>query len=213
MSGRVVDENGVPVVGASVEVDYLTGGGTSIPPANCFASEAPFCWLLARTNSLGEYSVEFNAVPWQNRGLGYAYAYADGHETDVQWVPVGAAPVVRNMRIPTTRPLRPGDSTMVTVDASSSLCTDLEGVFGYTSRCETVVIESGAGTLVIEARAISGDTVPLMYWYTSGNYAGLNTRPGPGIVSIPARGGTYRLFVGLPDGAAPQQFTVTTSLR
>jgi hypothetical protein len=60
---------------------------------------------------------------------------------------------------------------------------------------------------------VSGSVVAEMSWYTTGNYAGFITRPGPGLLSIPVRGGTYRIFVGLPDGAPPQQFTVTTSLR
>jgi hypothetical protein len=102
---------------------------------------------------------------------------------------------------------------VVSVEPGSSLCTDLEDLFVLTSRCAIVLIESGPGTLSVEARAASGDVVPSMYWYTSGNYAGLITRPGPGIVSIPVRGGTYRILVGLPEGSAAQQFNVTTSLR
>jgi hypothetical protein len=37
--------------------------------------------------------------------------------------------------------------------------------------------------------------------------------PAPGAVSIPVRGGTYRVLVAIPEGAASQQFNVTTSLR
>jgi hypothetical protein len=65
---------------------------------------------------------------------------------------------------------------------------------------------------MVEARAASGDVVPSMFWYTSGNYAGFIEK-GPGFVSIPVRGGMYRVLVGLPEGAPALQFNVTTSLR
>jgi hypothetical protein len=81
------------------------------------------------------------------------------------------------------------------------------------SRCEIVVIESGAGMLTVEARPTAGGPVPSIFWYTTGNYAGLITRPSPGTVAIPVRGGTYRILVAVPEGAPPQHFTVTTALR
>ena len=62
MSGRVLDQNGAPVSGALVEVDYPAGGGSSNPPSHC--PGFGFCWLVTRTNNLGEYSVEFEARPW-----------------------------------------------------------------------------------------------------------------------------------------------------
>jgi hypothetical protein len=215
MSGRVLDENAVPVSAALVEVDYLTTtGSASNPPSSCPSiGPLPFCWLATHTNDKGEYAVEFEPLPWPQRGLGYVYALRDGYEVDVQWVPVGPSPAVRDMRIRASRKILAGESTDVTVDPTSSLCTDLEDLWVLTSRCEIVVIESGPGTLTVEARAVSGGVVPSVYWYTTGNYAGFIERPGPGIVSIPVRGGVYRILVGLPEGAATQQFNVTTSLR
>ena len=82
-----------------------------------------------------------------------------------------------------------------------------------TSRCEVVLIDAGAGTLVVEARAAAGAPAPSMYWYTSGNYTGLITRPATGTVSIPVRGGIYRILVAIPEGASSQQFNVSTTLR
>ena len=212
MSGRVVDENGTPVADAGVEVDYASAGGPSNPPSSC-PSVAQFCWFVTRTNDRGEYSVEFNPRPWPGRGLGYVYAFRTGYETDVQWVPVGPSPAVRDMRIPTTRRILAGASTVITVEPASSLCTDLEDLWALETRCEVVVIESGPGTLVVEARAVSGIIVPTIFWDTTGNYDGFITRPEPGMVSIPVRGGTYRIMVAVPEGTATQQFNVTTSLR
>lgn len=215
MSGRVLDENGTPVSGALVAVDYAPAGGVSNPPSHC--PMPVFCWLATRTNALGEYSVEFDARTWPERGwpreLGFVYSLHDGYEADVQWVPTGPSPVVRNMRLAPTRSIPAGESTVVSVDTTSSLCTDLEDLWVMESRCEIVVIESGAGMLNVEARPAAGGPAPSIYWYTTGNYAGFITRPAPGAVAIPVRGGTYRVLVAVPEGAPSQQFNVTTTLR
>lgn len=218
MSGRVLDQNGAPVPGALVEVDYAPAGGVSTPPSHCpFPS---FCWLATRTNALGEYSVEFEPQPWPGRTpgsgggtLGYVYSFLDGYEVDVQWVPTGSSPAVRDLRLRPTRRIPAGESTVVSVDAASSLCTDLEDLWAMGSRCEIVVIESGAGVLNVEARPAAGGPAPSIFWYTTGNYGGFITRPAPGAVAIPARGGTYRVLVAIPEGAPSQQFNVTTTLR
>ena len=76
-----------------------------------------------------------------------------------------------------------------------------------------VLIESAEGMLNVEARPASGGPVPSIFWYTTGNYANPPTRPAPGAVAIPARGGTYRVLVAVPEGAPSQQFNVTTTLR
>jgi len=213
MSGRVLDQNGAPVSGALVEVDYMSAGGVSNPPSHCPAQLSGFCWLATRTNELGEYSVEFEPRTWSGRGLGYVYSLAEGYEADVQWVPTGPSPVVRNMRLRFTRSIPAGESTVVSVDATSRLCTDLEDLWVLDSRCEIVVIESGEGMLTVEARPAAGSPAPTILWYTGGNYAGFITRPAPGAVAIPVRGGTYRVLVAVPEGAPSQQFNVTTTLR
>lgn len=218
MSGRVLDPNGIPVPGALVEVDYSPAGGASTPASYCpFPS---FCWLATRTDAVGAYSVEFEPQPWPGRTpgsgggtLGYVYSFLDGYEVDVQWVPTSASPVLRDMRLRPTRTIPAGGSVVVSVDATSSLCTDLEDLWALDHRCEIAVIESGAGILNVEARQAAGGPAPSIFWYTTGNYAGLITRPAPGAVAIPVRGGVYRIMVAIPDGAPAQQFNVTTTLR
>ena len=212
MSGRVLDQNGTPVPGALVAVDYAPAGGASSPPSHCVPI-AQFCWLATRTNDRGEYSVEFEPRLWPGRGLGYVYSFLDGYEVDVQWVPTTGSPAVRDMRLRATRSIPAGESIVVSVDATSSLCTDLEDLAALGSRSEIVVIESGAGILHVEARPAAGGPAPSIFWYTSGNYAGFITRPAPGAVAIPVRGGTYRVLVAVPEGAPSQQFNVTTTLR
>jgi carboxypeptidase family protein len=196
MSGRVLDENGAPLPGAVVEVDYASGG-----------------WVSTRTNDLGQYAFEFAAGASPGRVLGYVYSFRDGYEVNVQWVDIGPFPLVQDIRLRASRKILAGDSSTVSVQPTSSLCTDLEDLWAMTYRCEIVLIESGAGTLKVEARAASSGAAPLLYWYTSGNYAGVITRSAPGTISIPAKGGTYRVLVAIPEGTASQQFTVTTSLR
>ena len=47
LSGRVLNQNGAPVSGALVEVDYASaGGGFSNPPSHC--PGFGFCWLVTR---------------------------------------------------------------------------------------------------------------------------------------------------------------------
>ena len=161
---------------------------------------------------MGEYSVEFTPAPWQGFGLGFVYSYRDAHEVDVQPVPTGS-PAVRDLRPRPTRSIRAGDSIVVSVDATSSLCTDLEDLFAMDNRCEIVVIEAAPGILNVDARPVAEGPSPLVFWYTTGNYGGLITRPAPGSVAIPVRGGTYRVLVGIPEGSPPQQFRVTTRLQ
>lgn len=221
MSGRVLDPNGTPVAGALVEVDYPAGGGPSNPPSHC--PGFGFCWFVTRTDNLGAYSVEFETRTWppgricgaagSSCGSGFVYSFHDGYEVDVQWVPTGSSPAVRDLRLRPSRSISAGASTVVSVDAMSSLCTDLEDLWRMESRCEIVVIESGAGMLNVEARPAAGGPAPSIFWYTTGNYAGLITRPAPGAVAIPVRGGTYRVLVAIPEGAPSQQFNVTTTLR
>ena len=225
MSGRVLDQNGTPVSGALVGVDYLAGGGPSNPPSHCPAFG--WCWLVTSTDNAGAYSVEFEpqtsppppggricgAAPASSCGSGFVYSFHDGYEVDVQWVPTSSSPAVQDLRLRPSRSISAGASTAVLLDATSSLCTDLEDLFRLDSRCEIVVIESGAGMLHVEVLPAAGGQAPSIFWYTSGNYAGFITRPAPGTVDIPVRGGTYRVLVAVPEGTPSQRFNVTTALR
>lgn len=215
VSGRVTDEAGLPIAGALVEVDHGKVAASSTT-SQC-PGFAAFCWVATRTNGNGEYAVEVEAGALRSSygapGIGYVYSYASGYETTVQWVPAGGPILVQNLQLRPDRPIRPGESTSVSVGPTSMLCTDLEDWWALGNRCEVIQVESAAGTLIVDVRTAGGAPAPLLFWATSGNYAGLITRPGPSTVSIPVRGGTYRLFVGIPDGTPTERFDVVTSLQ
>ena len=213
LSGHVTDQAGSPISGARVEVDYGKGGLDSSPPSHC-PSIVSFCWLLTTTNAGGAYAVEFEPGPWLGRGIGYAYSSHDGYETNIQWLPTSSTTAFQIFRLRPVRRINAGASTLVSVEPDSSLCSDLEDLWVLDRRCEVVRIDATAGTLVVEARAAEGaGAVPTVFWATTGAYAGPITRPGPGTVSIPVRGGTYQIFVGIPEGTASQRVEVLTSLR
>ncbi len=216
LSGRVTTDDGAPIADAVVEVDHGRAGGSSTT-SNC-PSFGAFCWISTRTNANGGYAMEFDSRPFTILryaiDIGYVYAFADGYETNIQWVPPGAPTPIQDLPLRRARAIRPGDATSLSVEPTSSICSDLEDWWVLDKRCEVVQIEvSQAGTLVVDVRAAGGSVVPYVFWATTGNYTGTIARPGPSTVSIPVGGGTYRIFVGIPDGTATQRFDVETSLR
>jgi len=217
VSGRLTDEGGAPIAGASVQVAYYRGsGGASDPPSLCPNSGA-WCWLKAPTDGGGAYRADVEAEPDSRYPgtFGHAYAFDEGSEANVQFLPTGAATVVRDLRLRRIRTIAPGGSVTLSVEPDSSLCSDLEDLWAMTSRCEIVRIAAATpGTLVVEARAAeAGGSVPQMFWATTGNYAGIPERPGPGAVSIPVAGGTYQIFIGIPSGSPSERFEVSASMR
>jgi len=203
VSGQVTDEAGRPIVDAVVEVDH----GRFWAPMGCSA-----CFVATRTNGHGEYTLEVE--PLQNAlAHPYVYAFSDGYETTVQWVPAEGPLRVQNLELRRARPIRSGESTSASVGPESSLCTDLEDWWLLDYRCEVVQVESAAGTLVVDVRAADGSGPAQLFSETSGSYTGVVTRPSPTVLSIPAGGGTYRIFVGIPEGAPTTLFEVATSLR
>lgn len=209
MSGRVLDENGTPVPGVTIAVDYPSSGGASTPRSHCPISPR-FCWLNTKTNDRGEYSVEFDPRSDGQIGFGFVYTSGtDGYQGDIQWVPTTDSPAVRDLRIRPMRPIRAGESLTVSVDATNSLCTDLDILFEWQTRCAMIAVESGAGILHVEGRSVSGGPAPSVFWASAGFWAW----PVPGELGRRVRAGTYYIFVGIPEGAPAQEFNVITTLR
>jgi hypothetical protein len=213
-----MDEAGSPIPGALVAVDHGRVAGSE---ATSVCPMWAFCWVSTETNGNGGYELSFIAGPLRNSGAighefapgpGYMYSFADGYETNVQWVQAGGSVLVQDIHLRRVRTIRAGQSTSLSVGPASSLCTDLEDWWLLGNRCEIFRIESAAGTLKVEVRGGSGSTAPVVFAATSGNYTSSYQR-GPSMLSIPAGGGTYTIFVGLPEGSAPARFDVVTALE
>jgi len=216
VTGRVTQENGSPLSGAGVEVDYREGGGGfSDPPARCHSLG---CWLFARTDPAGNYDVTFEPGPgpiFLGQGAGVIYGLMEGFATNTQLLPRGSAEIVQNLRLRPVRRIDVGQSIEVTVEPDSSLCSDLEDLYALSYRCEFVdVVAPTPGTLLVELRGSVGGVVPTVFWTTSGNYTGPITRsPDVSTVPIQIRGGTYGILAGIPAGSAPQRLAVHTSMK
>jgi hypothetical protein len=220
LSGRVLRQDGTPIPNARLVVEYRSVGAIPSPPTTCIAHPAfrEFCHLSTTTNVRGEYSVEINPSPWPGYGYGWGYLWTGGPDVvEVQPLPPpSSSPAVQDLRVRRAPRMAAGGSAVASVDATSSLCTDLEDlyvIFTQGFRCQAVIIESGAGLLMVEARPIAEGPAPTMFWHTTGNYAGLITRPAPGTVAIPAKGGGYVVLVGIAEGGPAQQFNVTATLQ
>lgn len=217
VSGVVTDENGSPLAGKTVEVDYAPASPVfSIPPSFC-----PFafgCWFVTKTDAAGRYDVVYDATRTSSGAApgtaGFITAFGGGtHEINTQIVAFERTEQVQNFRLRPVRVIGVGGGAIVTVEPDSSLCTDLEDLFAFSYRCETVTVSVGAaGVLVVEARG-QGGVEPRMFWATTGNYRDIVTRIGPGAVSVPVTAGSFQMLVGIPVGMPAQRVDVTTSLR
>ena len=209
VSGVVTDEAGSPIAAARVEVDYAP------PPGRLGA------YVLTDANGGGYYEVDFEADrPLGTMGLppntvGLISSWKDGYEVDNQLVPGGTVTIVKNLRLRPALTASAGQSIMVSIEPDSSICTDREDWFIPSRRCRSFsVLVGAAGTLTVEPRATGGGgIVPIVFSATSGRYE--RQILGPGTVSLlqVRSGERYLIFVGIPDGTAPGQFEVTTSLR
>ena len=198
----MTDEGGSPLPGVGVEVDYMGG------------------WRLTHTDGAGLYEFRFEPGIGIGRFAGFSapglvYTILDGFDSNVQLLPIGPSEIVQNLRLRRVRRIDVGQSITVTVEPDSSLCSDLEGLFAYGYRCELVEVTANmAGTLFIDIRPeAAGATSPTVFWLTTGNYAGLITRPTPSTASIPIRGGVYTILAGIPVGSPSQRLTVFTSMK
>jgi hypothetical protein len=212
----VTDENGAPLAGVHVEVDYRLGGDSSNPQARC-VSALGACFLLTSTNDRGEYDVEFEPGPgrlFNSDGAALIYSLRDGSEVNAQLVARGATEFRQTLRLRNVRTLTAGHATTVSIDADSSLCSDLEDWWVLTNRCDVLtVVASEAGVLTVDANAPTGGEKPLVFFATSGWYTTTqNNEPGRATVGVQA-GRPNRVYIGTPIGNAPARYEVSTSLR
>jgi hypothetical protein len=209
VTGRVTNEAGSPVPNAPLVVEFVRReGAPTTPTCNPHA-----CWIDVRSDAAGFYAVEFEPGPSRTGQIGILFSLHQDYETNVQVVPDGSNSVVLNLRLRDIRLLTPGERVAVDGGADSTRCTDLENYFLMDQRCEVVrVVVDRPGCVFVTARTATG-AVPSMFPATSGNYGPGPCRAAPDAWWIHALGGSYMIFLVLPDGSAAQQFEVTTSLQ
>jgi hypothetical protein len=207
VSGVVTDEAGSPIANASIEIDYM-------PPPGQLGAFVP-----ASANGSGYYEVDFEAHrPFPNIGqptVGVILAWSKDYQDNDQLLPWGATDIVKNLRLRRVQTVSAGQPITVSIEPDSSICWDREDWFVPDHRCyQFDVVVGSPGTLTIDAHAPEGGAiVPLVFSATSGRYRG--QKPGPGTVSLfqVEAGQRYHIFVGIPDGTAPQRYSVSTSLQ
>ena len=213
LSGRVTDEMGTRLAGVDVTVHYIPdrpNGAPSTPSSTCGWDG---CFLNALTDTDGFFQVEFNAQsdPRFVGAYGYIHSSRTGYHGDVQILPTGATPIIKNLRMSSVRRIDVGQSITVSLRPDSPLCwPNGEELPDWARRCEVVQVTSGtAGTLVVEAHG-TGSAVPLIYF--ADNYSSLPVSTVPGTVSVQIRAGTTSVLIGVPSGTV-DKFEISTSLR
>jgi len=200
--GAVTDEDGTPIVGASVAVDYIDHKGRGQ-------------WKSVRTVEGGRYSMHLPARPHSQiygepDTLALTYAWSADFHTNVQLVRGSASENEVNFRLRRPRRIDAGGSITVTIDGTSSLCTDLDWLFYLKTRCEVIQISTAsAGTLVIQASSTgSGGARPYLI------FTGEPWDEYYDSITVPVKAGRiYTVYIQVPAGAGPQTYTVQTSLN
>ena len=198
--GAVTDEDGTPLVGANVGVEYRDSFGRSQ-------------WKDLTTIAGGRYSTHLPAKAGSLYSLpdGLALVYAwSGSDWDfnVQAVAGNQSENEVNFRLSRRLNVTPGDSVTLTVDNSSSLCIDWDTIINFQARCGNVYLTANAtGLLTVEAQPLSpGGVVPLVELVYYGT-----AKPGKASAQVKARD-FVQVRIQIPSDIAPQQYLVTTSM-
>jgi hypothetical protein len=206
LSGIVTDNNGSPVANAQLALHYEIKSATT------------------STDASGRYSISFE-TSWTafhgNVGIVGAIFYMGGGDFEnyhVQAVPSGTADVVKHLRLRRVRTLNAGESTIISIDADSSVAYDGEDwlIMGWVwEKLHVRVAE--AGILTVEARPPSGGVAPqlgILCRLVIDNCASeFVERP-----RVPWRQSRYvnanslfEIRVAIPSAMAPQPYEVVTS--
>ena len=133
VTGRVTDERGMPIAGASI---------SSFQPA-----------VSTVTNAEGTYGLSGPFGSPSGFALG---ATRDGYEPNYQWIPF-AAEAVQNFRLRSVVRMTPGEGLSLLVDSGDTLYGSSEQ---YRAR-QVRVVTAGTGNLVVEGSSTSGHPVRL----------------------------------------------------
>jgi hypothetical protein len=203
VSGVVTDDAGAGVEGAHVGVGYMP-----TPTTNKFVGTT--------SDSSGRFQLEFETtspLQYLPSAVGHIVASANGYDHSQQILPWGTRSIVKVLVIRQALTITAGDSAAVTVDANSSICSDLEDWFIPDRQCGQIhVVAPMDGTLTIDARPFQdAAAIPVVFSATSGDYR--RQVRGPGTVTLleVQAGRVYHIFVGSPAGVASQTYVVSTS--
>jgi len=141
------------------------------------------------------------------------YVQEGGYATDAQWVPTSSGTVTQNLRLVQRPSIAVGQATSVSIGPDSALCLDDAGRLQDHRCAELEIVADAPGRLTVEITpAAGGGGAPLLAW-EGGDYSGAQSHPDDRTWSIPIRGGTYWILVGIPDGSPSGAFDVVTSIR
>src|SRR5688572_24523045 len=125
--GAVTDEDGMPLVGASVVVEYQHPNGQ-------------YQYHELKTIENGRYSAHLPAranaqIYGQPNTLAVMHSWHTGYDWNVQIVGGNAAENEIDFRLRRPRRIDAGASVTLTVDRFSSLCADLDWDYNFKGRC------------------------------------------------------------------------------
>lgn len=143
VTGTVIDDRGVPVVGAEVTMRHYLEGHIRSPSV--------------RTDAAGGYTIAFTANPWTGGGGGAATAEvrADGYDWYNRTIqPVN--PRIENFRLQPITRVTAGDSVVVSVTSENGDCHGW--LYGPCGRLR--VVTPAGGSVTVEAVATEQGATP-----------------------------------------------------
>lgn len=176
------------------------------------------CYRSLRADAAGLFAAEFEPQAgiggWPG-GIAYLFSIHPDYESNVQVLRDGSGAITLNLRLRDIRTVAAGENATVEIDAESTRCTDLEGIWAAGRRCEVVrIVADRTGCLLVSARSRTpGGDAPELIPATSGNYASAVCATVPGARSISVGKGTFAIFVAMPEDLPPQRVDVVTLLQ
>ena len=202
-SGTVTDRAGLPLAGASVEVDFR---------GNTVGSH-----VLGKTDGGGRYDLSFQPTgPLGDEGGALLIVSAEGYQSHWQYLAWGVVDAVTDVRLPSLQTIVAGQSLSVAVEPDSSFCSDGDIARLVDLLCVQVqVLTASSGTLTVSARALAEGAPVFTVFAATDWYRSLTLGTGTVSVSLEGvrSGGIYTLYVGVPRASAPQRYEVSTALQ
>jgi hypothetical protein len=198
LSGRVLDENGLPIPNATVIA--FGGDGNS-----CCGKPMP----PVSTDGNGVYQTVVTALkpPFHYFGTDVTIT-ADGFERTLGW-DAGTGDTVQDFRLFRPLSIAAGVDTQLTLDANNSLC-GLEDEF----RCRPIHISAASGASSVTVETTTSDPANPVWLIVGGPTAVQYPFAGKTRVSVPVVSGSVSTVQVLrPWTTAPQMFVLRTTVN